>query len=387
MKAKQLLIGLVTILMASCQSVEKMIDTGHYDSAVIKSAKKLKGKKKLRTKYVTALEEAFVKATDRDINLVKRLSASERSEDWASILDLYHQIDRRQEGIVPLLPIVSKDGYEANFRFVKVAKLIAAAEDKFTDYLKLEAISLLGEGRQGDKRAARNAHSRFERYLAYQPTDQEVKRLRNEALALGMVHVRVNVDNYTGQLIPRQMHNELVSQGLPKSSWIAYSLDRKAKADFEIRILLDRIEVSPEQVRESLEQRVAEIEDGEQVILAASGVPVTDSLGNELTEKRYVDVRAEVLTVEQFKSTLLIGEIVCRNLVSNESDHLPIHSEVIFDHSASAYRGDERALKPTDTKALRYDVLPFPNDQAMFADALSRISPIIRDKISESVFL
>jgi len=373
--------------MASCQSVEKMIDTGHYDSAVIKSAKKLKGKKKLKTKYVTALEEAFVKATERDINLVKRLAASERSEDWASILDLYHQIDRRQEGILPLLPIVSKDGYEANFRFVKVAKLIAAAEDKFTDYLKLEAISLLGEGRQGDKRAARNAHSRFERYLAYQPTDQEVKRLRNEALALGMVHVRVNVDNYTGQLIPRQMHNELVSQGLPKSSWIAYSLDHKAKADFEIRILLDRIEVSPEQVRESLEQRVAEIEDGEQVILAASGVPVTDSLGNELTEKRYVDVRAEVLTVEQFKSTLLIGEIVCRNLASNESDHLPIHSEVIFDHTASAYRGDERALKPTDTKALRYDVLPFPDDQAMFSDALSRISPIIRDKISESVFL
>lgn len=387
MKAKQLLIGLVTILMASCQSVEKMIDTGHYDSAVIKSAKKLKGKKKLKTKYVTALEEAFVKATERDINLVKRLAASERSEDWASILDLYHQIDRRQVGIVPLLPIVSKDGYEANFQFVKVGKLITAAETKFKGYLKREAISLLSDGRQGDKHAARSAHDRFEQYLAYEPTDQEVKRMRNEALALGMVNVRVNVDNYTGHLLPRQMHNELVSQGLPQSSWITYSLDQRATADFEVRILLDRLEISPEQLRESLEQRVAEVEDGEQTILAACGTPVTDSLGNELTETRYIDVEAEVLTVQQFKSTLLIGEIVCRNLRSDVSDHLPIRSEVVFDHTASAYRGDERALRSTDTKALRYDVLPFPDDQAMFADAFGRISPIIRDKISESVFL
>ncbi len=387
MKTKHLLIAMITILMASCQSVEKMIDTGNYDSAVVKSAKKLKGKKKLKTKYVTALEEAFVKATERDIALVKRLAASERSEDWGSILDLYHQIDRRQTGIVPLLPIVSKDGYEASFQFVKVAKLITAAEDKFTEFLKLEAVALLDDGRKGDRRAARSAHERFEQYLVYEPTDPDVRRMRNEALALGMVHVRVNVVNYTGQLMPRQMHSELISQGLPQSSWIAYTQKLSPSADFEIRILLDRIEVSPEQVRETVQQRVAKIEDGVDVVLNASGKPLKDSLGNEITVARYVQVQAEVLTVEQFKSTLLVGEIVCRNLVSNQSEYLPIRSEVVFDHTASAYRGDERALRSIDTKALRYDVLPFPDDQAMFADALSRISPIIRGKITESVFL
>lgn len=387
MKAKHLPIVLLVLLVASCQSVEKMIDTGNFDAAVVKSAKKLQGKKKLKTKYVVALEEAFVKATQRDMNEVKRLARSERSESWASILDIYSRIDRRQTEISPLLPIVSKDGHHAKFQFVKVDALVDQALKKYSALLKSEAIVLIDDARLGDKVAARRAHAHLDRYLAIEPNDQEMKRLQNEALALGMVRVRVGVDNFTGHLIPGTLHQELMAQGLPNSQWIEYTSDERSTVDFEVVVVLEQIQISPERLRENVQIRTKEVEDGTQYVIDANGNVAKDSLGNDLTVPRFKEIEARFITVEQFKSALIAGQVVCRNMWTNQAEYLPIRSEIIFDELSANFRGDRRALLKEDKNILGNGVLPFPSDEAMFVDALSRISPIMRDKIKASVFL
>ena len=59
-----LFIALFTI---SCNTVEKMVDQGRYDEAFAFSARKIAGKKKKKTKYVKALEEAYNTLNNRDL--------------------------------------------------------------------------------------------------------------------------------------------------------------------------------------------------------------------------------------------------------------------------------------------------------------------------------
>ncbi len=378
---------MITMLMASCQSVEKMIDTGNFDSALTKSMQKLRGKKKLKARYVVAAEEAFAKVTQRDMTRVKTLSSSSRAKDYDQVLTIYKRMQRRQEAIQSLLPLVANNGYQASFQFVKVGGLIAQAEDRLVELLKEEAISLLSEGRSGDKRSAREAFVRLTRLLHLQPGHQNFRQMRNEAESLGMVTVRVGVENFTRHLVTRSFKHEMISQGMPSSHWLIYTTDSKAPADYEIRVILEAIEVSPEQVREQVVRRQKEIEDGFDYVLDADGNVMKDTLGNDIKVPRFRDVEARLVTIEQFKSALLAGEIVCRDLHTRAVDVLPIRSEIVFDHAWAVFRGDRRALRKDDRRLLERPQVPFPSDEAMFVDALARISPMIREKIAENTFL
>ena len=60
---------IVLIGLTSCRSIDKLVDEGRYDDAILLATKKLAGKKNKKTKHIQALEEAFFKVnsieTDR----------------------------------------------------------------------------------------------------------------------------------------------------------------------------------------------------------------------------------------------------------------------------------------------------------------------------------
>ncbi|MBT8189816.1 MAG: hypothetical protein KJO29_05265, partial [Bacteroidia bacterium] len=68
-----LYIVLGLVLISSCRSIEKMVDQGQYDEAILFAAEKLAGKKNKKTKYVKGLEEAFAKITRHEMSLIERL--------------------------------------------------------------------------------------------------------------------------------------------------------------------------------------------------------------------------------------------------------------------------------------------------------------------------
>jgi len=74
MKTLFYLLSLTIILStAACKSIEKLVDQGRYDEAIILATKKLAGKKNKKTKHIMALEEAFAKINLLDINHIDAL--------------------------------------------------------------------------------------------------------------------------------------------------------------------------------------------------------------------------------------------------------------------------------------------------------------------------
>lgn len=387
MKHLHLLIVLAALTLASCASVDRMIDRGDFDAALSKAARKLEGKKNLKTKYVQALEEAFVQVIQRDMNRVKSLHSSVRSHDHKSILEIYDRIAYRQERIKPFLPLTSVDGYQARFQFVHVEPLATETENTFVRLLKTEAITALEEGRRGDKRASRDAYYKLSELLSVRPSSG-VRDLRREAEDLGTVKINVEIANRTRYLIPQTLQRQIITGSLPDNRWLSFSTGVSGKHhDFELAIVLNALEATPEQLREKVVERSTEIEAGFDYVLDDNGNVLKDSLGNDVKVPRFEEVTARVITVAQFKSVILAGEIVCRNLSTNAVDYLPIQSEVVFDHVFSKYQGDRRALLPQDRELLDVAFLPFPSNEIMFDDAVRRISPAIKDKVRESAFL
>ena len=108
--------------MTNCRSAQRYVENGDYDAAIDHCVDKLAGKKNKPDDLVKGLELAFKKATDRDMRAVETLTAENRPDNWARINDIHRQIQLRQDKVNPLIPLKSKDGYEAKFMFVNIEK-------------------------------------------------------------------------------------------------------------------------------------------------------------------------------------------------------------------------------------------------------------------------
>ena len=167
---KSLLFIFATFLLlqlTACVSPEKLLDSGEYDQAILLGVKKLKGKKKKKQKYVLAVEEAFARVTARDMRAAASLEKEGRPGNWPKINQIYRNIQRRQDRITPLLPLVAAEGYKADFKFVRVGDLEKESREKAAEYLYTDAQQLLEQGTKGDKLAAREAYAQLEKINQY----------------------------------------------------------------------------------------------------------------------------------------------------------------------------------------------------------------------------
>ena len=207
---KSVLIAAITILLASaCTSPEKLIERGDFDKAVVVSARKLRGKKKKKEKHVKAVEEAFRRATNLDMRRVKSLEAEGRAENWVEINRIYNKMKKRQELIEPLLPLVDKDGYKADFRFVKVEGLLNESKEKAAHFYYIEGKRLLSLADQGDKEAAREAHRQFEHIGKYYNNYKDEANLIRKAHNLGTIYVLFSMENNSNSILPRDFEREV----------------------------------------------------------------------------------------------------------------------------------------------------------------------------------
>ena len=110
-----------------------------------------------------------------------------------------------------------------------------------------------------------------------------------------------------------------------------------------------------------------------------------DSLGNDLKTPRMVFIRAEILEVHQTKATRIAGAIEVRDIRNNNLlETCELATEVLFDHYASTFRGDERALSQDSKNRLGNHPLPFPQDEDMLVQAAERLKPEVKDELRRS---
>lgn len=369
-----------TILISSllaCRSIDKMVDEGRYDDAIFFATEKLAGKKKKKTKHVQGLEEAFYKITQRDLDHISRLDAENNPHRWEEVLTLTDKIQRRQERIVPFLPLISKDGYEAQFRMVDTKSVRDGATLGAADFHYNNAMQALTIARnENDKYQAREAYEALRRTRRFRYDHKDVAERLVEAESLGITRVLVETDINTNGYVSRPLSEELRSIDLAfkNSQWRRFyaSDPGDERIDFNASLEIKNIEVSPE--RESISHHTdnKRIEDGYKYKKKKNGEFKKDSTGKRIRVKKFRTVHAEVTEIFREKSAYLEGMVRLLDANGQLVNSHPLSVEVHFNDRSSNYYGDRRALCKHDLSRKRAPRM-FPLDESMIADASAKL--------------
>ncbi|MEL6945771.1 MAG: hypothetical protein AAFO82_24215, partial [Bacteroidota bacterium] len=224
----------MTSLLVACVSPEKLLENGNYDAAIYKSVDKLIGKKK-KEKYVRALEEAFFKATNRDMAAINRLRGGDAPDKWARIYKVAQQIEKRQKRVEPLLPLIDRNGIKADFQFVKINALEQEARSNAALVHYNNALNLLEKAELGNKRAARDAYDELKATRTYYKQYKNREDLMERAKSLGMTNVLVRMENRSRVILPSDFERDLLqldTRGM-NSSWTTYYTNEATGLDFD----------------------------------------------------------------------------------------------------------------------------------------------------------
>ncbi|GGD25767.1 hypothetical protein GCM10011368_29760 [Hyunsoonleella pacifica] len=350
--------------------MEKTISYGNYDRAINDAIGKLKINKDRRGKadIIMLLEEAYAKATARDLENISFLKKDNNPESYLRIFDAYTSLDNRQEAIKPLLPLYIK-GNEVRFDFNDYSNEIITYRNSASLQLYNNAQGLLNSNNKFDIRAAYNQLREIE---DINPNYKDTRELMNIAHQRGTDFVLVDMINDSGKIIPARLENDLLnfsSYGL-NNFWLQFhsTPEEKVNYDFNMKVNLRDINISPEQIRERQIIKEKQIADGKEDLIE-NGKVVKDSLGNAIKVDRLKTVRCEYYEFTQFKASQITGNVEYYNLSNNQLvDAFPISSEFIFEHIYATSRGDRRALDTSLIPFLELRAVPFPTEEQMIFD-------------------
>ena len=381
----------ITILFAftSCVSVRSTIESGDYDKAIDLAIGKLRGKKKKKQEHINELELALDKANSRDLNTIKNLIAENNPQHWERINAMYKTIQYRQNKIAPLLPLVAKNGYAAQLNLVDVVGLERDSRQKAAEFIHSNALNLIKIAENGNKVAARDAYAELKKLKSYDATFDDTEAAFAKAKTLGTTNILVEMRNFSAIALPRDFDYRLMhlSKNDLQSPWLDYHFEEKTgqKYDYKVLVKLNNIDVSPERInsREYIDE--ASVEDGWEYILDKKGNVMKDTLGNDLKQKRFTVVRAYVREVYQSKAAKVGGDVEVYDFNSKVLlDKDRITTEVLFEHYASTFNGDRRALSPATCRRIGNQPTNFPSDNDMLSDAADRLKPLLKNRLRDS---
>ncbi|MEO0778110.1 MAG: hypothetical protein AAF146_16195, partial [Bacteroidota bacterium] len=377
------------LLLSACTNVEKLVDSGNYEEAIAYSVKKLRGKNKKKQKHVLALEKAFNKANQRDIRRMEVLKKRGSSEDWEEVYQLVQNVDRRQRLVEPLLPVIDREGYRAEFKFVKVANLENESRNQLAVTLYEDGQRLLTIAqRDRNKSAAREAYRQLNKIERYQSAYRDTDYLLARARQIGTTRIRFKMDNSDSPVVlPRRFQEEVLAFGADELNtfWNEFYVadTPEVPMDFEVVMKVSNVAISPERIKEVEYIDREEVEDGFEYVLDENGNVMKDTLGNDIKIPRYRFVEALVFETFQHKEVrvearLEYVDLRNRNLI--DSDNLGVAA--VFENYASTYRGDPRALSARSRRCIGKQPLPFPATEHLLIQAAEQLKPAIRSNIS-----
>ena len=365
----------LSLSLFSCASADKMLEKGDYDGLISLATKKLSGKKK-KEEYVIALEKGFEKITRRDMARIESLRVTNTAESWEEVIRISNSMQRRQDRIEPLLPLVSEDGYHATFSFVRTAEIITEAKTTAVALYEKRLAEYVVSARKGNKTAARQAYALTEqiRNLSreyYRP------ELRDEMWNLGINRIVVRIENNSQAILPSGFADELLSLDFRNNnnSWDRfYTNHQDIDADYEVVLKIQDIIVTPDEWFERQFPYTKDIVDGWEYVLDERGNVAKDSLGNDIKRDKIVRVNATVVEMEQSKRALVRSRMEVFDKHSGERVHVETFEiEECFSHIARNIYGDERALELYQ----RQRVLPvlYPSEATLIWDAFLGLKP------------
>ena len=369
MKIPTALFVSLVILFTSCKDINKLVEAGKYDEALRYGVDKLKGKKNKKTDYVIALEKAYAKLNDRDLNEIAHLSNTPKKYSFDRIVDIYIKMEARQNYVLPLLPLISEDGYVATIDIRNYPSIIHEAKLTAAEFHYNMTLGYMIDARSGNKSMARNAFHTIENIEYYIFNYKDTHSLKKEAYDLGQQHILL--ETYAdGSNIAFDHAMDIISRiniEDMNTLWTKYhNVDDGKNYDYIVTIELNDILPGVEREKIRLYSETKEIVDKHIPSTDRSGKIHKDSLGNTI----FVDVRkvvnAEIEEISRLKEAEMIGKIVVLNNKTNTHNKTtPIHINNVFDDTACILRGDERALSDITKSKIKSNPQHFPSDYDM----------------------
>ncbi|MFI1773396.1 hypothetical protein [Thalassobellus citreus] len=371
---KLLLSTIIAISIIACSTskqIEKSLSYGNYDQAITDAISKLRTNKNKKGKadFIIMLQEAFNKASERDLNDINFLKKDNNPENYIRIYDKFVGLSNRQERIKPLLPLYV-NGKNIDFNLKNYDNQIIDYKNNASEHIYVNATALLNSNKKLDFRMAYDELKEIENI---NPNYKDVRQLMDVAHNKGTDFVLVDMINDTRKIIPERLEDDLLNfsnYGLNNFWWVYHGTPvDKIDYDYYMRVNLRGINISPEQIKEREIIKEKQIVDGWQYLVGKDGKEVKDSLGNSIKVDKMKTVRCRYYESKQFKSTQITGNVEYVNTKTNQLiDAFPISSEFVFEHIYATSRGDRRALDNSLLHFLERRAVPFPSEEQMIYD-------------------
>ncbi len=377
-----LLLFMALLFAEGCRNPEKLLNAGRYDEAIYVAANRLRGKNK-NPKHVYALERALEKGNRYDLDEANRLKKEGSPDRWDEINRHYNAIRNRQRLVEPLLPLVDKNGRRADIRLINVDDEERESREKAAQFLYASAEQLLEKADKGDRFAARDAYGKLlDLESQYFRVYRDKEALKEKALRLGTTRVAFRMVNNARVVMPEDFERALLTMNVSdlNKDWVWYDLNpdpSRYKYDYKVVMSLTQINFTPEQMNTREYQEEKEIQDGYEYEYDRNGNVKKDSLGKDIKRPRMVKITAKVIETRQFKAAQLAGNLEYYDADNRLLHTLPVQVESAFEHFASTFVGDKRALAEETVRRLGNRPLPFPPNETLLLQSADRLKPML----------
>lgn len=374
---------LFIIISSGCKVAEKEFRKGDYDEAINICVKKLIDNPD-KSEYSLILEEAFSRANEEELSMIKVLNTEGRPDRWEEIYHIYESVHNRQNKIKPLLPIfIGEEERDAEFVFINSVDGLNTAKKNAAAYWYADATQKL---ESGNMYKAREAYYSFQNinnfYAEYKDVDDKIKEARNS----GTSDVVFTIKNSSNTTLSYEVNKSLADIKVydNNGSWYIIHTEMPAsQIEYTIQLNIKNIETFAEKVTTNHYEETKEIQDGYEFLYDDKGNIVKDSLGEPIKVPDYKIVSATVHETWQEKVASISGELQYIDQTGKVIRTIAVKSEGIFQNYYATASGYYEALSTQSKSKIGGKPLPFPSDNNLLIEAIRQLDCNVNDVMED----
>jgi hypothetical protein len=342
--------------MIACFTVTGQ-STVKYDEEISRIVDKIK-QYPGRTKDLDKLRENFDLANKTDNEHITSLLATGQPDIWLDVYKTYYSLNNRQL-LVKRIP--EKSVQQAGIVFVDYERELKESKYKATAYHYAHGEKLLQSENPED---ARKAYYDFLKVANLDGSYKELDKMLRKAMLKGSTNVEFELQNKTGKNISSSMADQL-SIIIWEFKRAKYGQVKPEKTDnsftFILRVVLDEIQIGPDQYKDVQYQEERDVYSGNQVV---------DT------------IKCVVFETRQLKKAMLAGSLEYIDKQSGRIvNRVPVKVESVFKNSYATLQGDPDAAGEDSRELLKSKKAAYPSSDQMILDATEEFSKKAREII------
>ena len=192
---------IIILFLGGCKSSSKQLESGNYDAALQKSAKKIR-KKPGDFEEVDTFNDAYRLAYNKDETEVNRLKQEGNPANWGKIFQIYVRMKGRQDLAASLPPV------GINYTERDYSGEMSTAKNNATEYAYAKGDELMAKNNRFE---ARKAYARYNEAKKYNPNYKDVKEKAAAAKKAGTTNIFFRIQDNASITAPQAMMQEIQS--------------------------------------------------------------------------------------------------------------------------------------------------------------------------------